>query len=599
MAARHDFQLHPDDRECVEQLVALLDGLPLAIELAAARVRVMSPQAVLARMGQRFKLLAAGGARRDRQATLRAAFDWSWDLLTDAEKSALAQLSVFEGGFSLEAAEQVIDLSSCSGDHWVPDVLQSLVDKSFVRSLDGLRFDLLSSVQEYAAEHLRAPARYPGSGGLAENATQARHAAHFSRFVQRDTFGSISADLDNLSVACRRSVLHGEVQMAVEALVGAWSVLRHCGPFQAGHELARTVSAMPGLRGERRARVAMIEGCALHACGNMAQSQRQLELALAESRDAGDRGVEAQVLNSLGALHGSQGRLQEARSYHGAALQIARETADRSEECAALNGLGTVHVDSGVTEEALRCFDMALQAARSAGDRRWECGVLGNLGGALFNLGKAEEAAQHFAAALAVAREIGSRTWEVSARCNLGALHHARGELDAAATELQASLSLAQAIGQLGVECVSRCNLGLVCFAREQWAEAQEHYRAALALARELKDRRSEGLFLGYLGQVQARLRRFDDARTGIAEGERLLREVADQFSLGLLMCHRVEVEHLAGDDEAAGRAFAVARDQAAGMAVSGASELTQALQRAATMLPTRMGEAEPLRSGG
>ena len=100
MAARHDFQLHAGRRECVEQLVALLDGLPLAIELAAARVRVMSPQAVLARMGQRFKLLAAGGARRDRQATLRAAFDWSWDLLTDAEKSALAQLSVFEGGFS-------------------------------------------------------------------------------------------------------------------------------------------------------------------------------------------------------------------------------------------------------------------------------------------------------------------------------------------------------------------------------------------------------------------------------------------------------------------------------------------------------------------
>jgi predicted ATPase/class 3 adenylate cyclase len=593
-AARQDFRLRADDREAVEQVVGLLDGLPLAIELAAARVRVMTPRAVLARMGQRFKLLAAGGARRDRQATLRATFDWSWDLLTDAEKSALAQLSVFEGGFSLEAAEQVVDLSACQGEHWVPDVLQSLVDKSFVRSADGHRFDLLSSVQEYAAEHLRAPARYPGSGGAAEAATQARHAAHFSRFVPPGGFINIAPDLDNMIVACRRSVLQGEAQKAVDTLAGAWSVLQHCGPFQTGHELARLLAALPGLRPVQRARVAMIEGCALHACGDVAAAQRQLELALAVAREAGEGRIEAQVLNSLGALHGSQGRLQEARSYHGAALQIARDGGDLSEECAALNGLGTVHVDLGMTEEALQCFDMALQAARKAGDRRWECGVLGNLGGALFNQGKADEAARHFAATLAAAREIGSRTWEVSARCNLGALHHSQGELDAAAAELQAALSLARAIGHLGVECVSRCNLGLVCFAREQWPEAHDQYRAALALARELKDRRSEGLFLGYLGQVQARLRRFDDARASIADGERLLREVDDQFSLGLLMCHRVEVEYLDGDDEAAGRAFTLARDLAGGLAATGASELTQALQRAAALLPLRRDAAEP-----
>jgi predicted ATPase/class 3 adenylate cyclase len=593
-AARQDFRLHPEDRSTVEQVVGLLDGLPLAIELAAARVRVMSPQALLSRMGQRFKLLAAGGARRDRQATLRAAFDWSWDLLTDAEKSALAQLSVFEGGFSLDAVEQVVDLCGCAGDPWVPDVLQSLVDKSFVRSLDGRRFDLLSSVQEYAAERLRTAASYPGSGDAAELGAQARHAAHFSRFVPRESPGDMAVELDNLGIACRRSALRGDTQLAVDTLVGAWSVLQHCGPFQAGHELARKVAEMPGLQGAQRARVAVIEGCALQACGDMASSQRQLELALAGARDAGDRRVEAQALNSLGALHSFLGRLPTARSYHDAALLTARELADAPEECAALNGLGTVHVDLGLTEEALRYYRLALEAARGARDRRWECAVLGNLGGALFNLGRAAEAAENFAAALATAREVGSRTREVSARCNLGALHHSRGDLDVAAAELQAALSLAQSIGHLGVECVSRCNLGLVCFAREQWPEAHEHYRAALALARELKDRRSEGLFLGYLGQVQARLRHFDDARSSIGDGERLLREVADQFSLGLLMCHRVEVEHLAGDDTAAGRAFTMAEELAGGLAATGASELTQALRRAAALLSLRREEAVP-----
>lgn len=148
--------LRPDaaDLSAIAELVDVLDGLPLAIELAAARIRVMSPRMLLVHMRDRFRLLGAPNGRRDRQATLRAAFDWSWDLLSDAEKSALAQLSVFEGGFTLESATAVIDLSDIADAPWIVDVVQSLVDKSFVRRADGDRFDCLASVRAYAAEHL-------------------------------------------------------------------------------------------------------------------------------------------------------------------------------------------------------------------------------------------------------------------------------------------------------------------------------------------------------------------------------------------------------------------------------------------------------------
>jgi predicted ATPase len=114
-AARQDFKPTADDSSAIAGLAKLLDGLPLAIELAAARVRVMSPQALVERMSERFKLLASTGRRQDRQATLRATFDWSWDLLSDADKSTLAQLSVFDSGFTLESAEAVIDLQACDG----------------------------------------------------------------------------------------------------------------------------------------------------------------------------------------------------------------------------------------------------------------------------------------------------------------------------------------------------------------------------------------------------------------------------------------------------------------------------------------------------
>lgn len=134
-----DLSESADDKAAIAVLMNLLEGIPLAIELAAARVRVMSPRTLLSRMSERFKLLSSSGGRVDRQATLRAVFDWSWDLLSLPEQAALAQLSVFEGGFTLEAVEGVLDLSRYDEAPWPVDVLQSLVQKSLVREVDADR----------------------------------------------------------------------------------------------------------------------------------------------------------------------------------------------------------------------------------------------------------------------------------------------------------------------------------------------------------------------------------------------------------------------------------------------------------------------------
>ena len=131
-------------------------------------------------MSERFKLLSSTGGRLDRQATLRAVFDWSWDLLSLPEKAALAQVSVFEGGFTLESVEAVLDLSAYENAPWPMDALQSLVQKSLVRQVADGRFDLLVSVQEYAAEQLRTTARYAGSGPAALVAAEIRHGAYFA-----------------------------------------------------------------------------------------------------------------------------------------------------------------------------------------------------------------------------------------------------------------------------------------------------------------------------------------------------------------------------------------------------------------------------------
>ena len=159
-AARPGWSPTGEERKAVEELSHQLDGMPLAIELAAARMAMLSPAQLVQGLPRRFDLLA--GARGDasaRQATLRGAIDWSWELLQGHEQLALAQLSVFRGGFTIEAAEAVVSLSSFPRAPWALDVVQALRDKSLVRTWEAggeQRFGFLESIREYAVEKLKA-----------------------------------------------------------------------------------------------------------------------------------------------------------------------------------------------------------------------------------------------------------------------------------------------------------------------------------------------------------------------------------------------------------------------------------------------------------
>ena len=295
----------PDDGEldALWPLLALLDGLPLAIELAAARIHVMPPRVLLARMRDRFKLLTSTGhGRVDRQATLRAVFDWSWDLLSEAERAALAQLSVFEGGFTLDAVEAVLDLAAFDADLWPIDALQSLVQKSLVRHPTDDRFDLFVSVQAYAAEHLRTPGRYAGSGPEAWLSAQRRHGAWFAEFSEAQAQANDCADVENLVTACRRAVQRSDGAQAERLLRTAWAALKLRGPFQVGVDLANDVRGIPGLDDAALAIVELLAGESLEACGRSAEAYSHFEASRAMAAAAGDRLGAARAEHCLGEL---------------------------------------------------------------------------------------------------------------------------------------------------------------------------------------------------------------------------------------------------------------------------------------------------------
>ena len=588
-AARSDFLPGADDEAAIPQLVKLLDGLPLAIELAAARVRVMPPRALLARMDQRFKLLAAAGARHDRQATLRAAFDASWELLTPVEKSALAQLSVFEGGFSIEAAEAVVDLAADdAGTHWALDVLQSLHDKSFVRSVADTRMELLTSVQEYAAEHLRTPGRFAGSGPVAAAAAQARHVAHFAAIDTRSVTAGHCVELDNLVQACRRAVASGNADLAVAVLERAWIALELHGPFSAGASLANLVAGLPGSAAQVQARASRVLGAALYAAGDPAAAKRHFETALRADGDA----IEAQLNVDLGKIAAGDGELDAANERFSCALAAARRSGARLVECAALNGLGSICTDQGRYDEARAHYKSALRIARDAGDRHWEGGLHGNLGNVHAVLGQTDAAQADYERSLAAARETGDRRWEGNALSNLGLLNYERGRAADALQQFEAALQIAREIGHRRLEGVALCNLGIARQAIGDLATARFDFEAAVALARAIGERQTLGQALGYLGLLLARQGEFGAARERLDDGAAILRQISSHVDLGLLLCARAEAEHLAGDVSAAHNAIGEAAAIAAAIGAESAidSELARTLDRVRALVAAARG---------
>jgi predicted ATPase/class 3 adenylate cyclase/Tfp pilus assembly protein PilF len=590
-AIRPGWQPQEQELDALWPLLGLLDGLPLAIELAAARLHVMPARVLLERMRDRFRLLTSSGSGRiDRQATLRAVFDWSWDLLNETEKAALAQLSVFDGGFTLDAVEHVLDLTHIDADPWPVDVLQSLVQKSLVRHPADDRFELLVSVQEYAAEHLRTPGRYAGSGDDARMSAEQRHGAWFAEFSDTVAQAHDCVELENLVMACRRAVRRGDGKQAVRLLHPAWAALKLRGPFQVAVDLGNEVRAIAGLDDRSVASVELLVGEALEACGRSAEAYAHFEASHAMAVATGDRVAIARAQCSLGELDTYTGRADAARRRLNAAGATAFESGDRRLACAVHNALGNMEQLLGRIDAAQTEFDAALTLARAVGDRHREAAILGNLGNLCIDRGELDPAITYHRAALEAARSVGNRRLEGNTLCNLGMVQLMGGQLHAAQADLTLALAAARDLGQAHLEGVVLCNLGIVSGRCDRPDAAREYFELALAAARAAGDRYAEGQTLGYLGVLHARADRPRDALQCLDAGEALLRATADMSSLGVLLCGRAEALHLAGDRTAAAAALSEAATIARNIGAGPDSELGQALEPARKMLDAAAG---------
>jgi predicted ATPase/Tfp pilus assembly protein PilF len=507
-AARIDFEPSGADQEAIGALVRLLDGLPLAIELAAARVRMMSPEMLLARMDERFRLLVSQGGRADRQATLKATLDWSWSLLSEPEREALAQLSVFEGGFVLPDAERVLEVEGA----WAADLLQSLLDKSLVQRLPGQRLGLLVSVQQYAAAQLRQ------RGGTA--GAELRHGRTFAARGERqqlerlDQQGGaarravLGAELDNLRAACKRAIARGDALVAAATARACWELYQRLGPLSAGAELLEAALTVPALERADALFLRWQAGVAALLAGPWQTARAHAEAAVALADSPQD---ERYGLSLLGRVHAQQGRRQQARQHFEAALARAREAGDRRQQGVLLNNLGCLTWREGDPARARPQFEAALALTREIGCLADEAVYVTNLGVMLGEMEQLEEAHACYERALAAHREVGDPEREAAVLTNLGELARTRGDLPTA---------------------------------RARFEEARDRARA-------LGDPGNEGFAMGGLANVHALLGELELARQQLEGGIRLLKISGDMHELILFVCLRARWAQQQGWPEA------------------------------------------------
>jgi predicted ATPase/DNA-binding SARP family transcriptional activator len=464
------------ERKAVAEICRLVEGLPLAIEMASAWTRLLGCRAIADDV-KRGTALLVGSDRPRRQASIEAVFEQSWRLLTLAERDALAGLSVFHDGCTHDAARRVAGA--------VLPVLAALADKSLLRVEAG-RFRLHALIAQWAGGKL-------GERG-ARGATEQLHFDYYARLLGRvvnnrgaaavQALADVEPDLGNLLAAWRFGIEHGRADM----LDAAATLARFFQIRGRSAEGLRWLEAAHAAFGDSAA-----DACHLLAAlanleyrtGRYADSERHAAAALGTFRENGDARGAMNCLNMLGATALQSGRFEASVEYFDEALGIARRDRDRDSETAFLQNLAQALQMRGAYDAALARTQEALALARGRGDRELQLIALNNVGNLTRILGHPAESVAAVTEALAIAQAAQLRGYRAALLTNLALAHMDLPDLDAAGEFASRALAELNEGGEPSLECLLRCVLGRIATARCEFEHAAREFATALSWCRE------------------------------------------------------------------------------------------------------------------
>jgi predicted ATPase/class 3 adenylate cyclase len=502
----HGFTLTRSNAADVLRICRRLDGIPLALELAAARTRSLTPGQLANRLSESLDLLTKGwrGAEQ-RQASLYGAVRWSYDLLTAAEQTVFRRLAVTVGSFDLDLAEALYP----EGDAF--DLMDSLVDKSFVLAADG-RFRLLETMRTFAENEL-------------------------ARSDEADLAMQLHQEwaVSWLTVGPERAVEQIDLQHA---------------------NLLAVLPALPRTDAVTHGRFLLRLSTYWHLRGHWRLSRREL-LPYLERPDR-DRELEGLLAGALGFLELGLGELESGKEHYLVAVAVARELGDPGVEAGCLSGLGSVEGALGQFTEAIDHFELGLSLARAVGDEDLAMRLTVNLGGVLGAKGDKQGAHESFTRALALAQRMGDRHAEGICAGNLGIACYELGRYDEAQAHQQRALDLARRVGDRSSEGQWLGTLAQVATALGDHDAARAFAEQALDIARDLGDRMMEAHWIAAHGDIAARTENWPMAIARYTEALELAREIGHPNVQVTWMGSLVEVT-LAGGDRARAAEYAAA----------------------------------------
>ncbi|MEO7719695.1 MAG: tetratricopeptide repeat protein [Capsulimonas sp.] len=536
-AARNDFALTGANAAAVAEICARLEGAPLAIELAAARIRAMTAEQMAARLDDHLTLLSGGSrAAMSRQQTMRATLDWSFALLTVQEQILLARVSVFSGGWTLEAAEAV-----CAGDDIprsaVLDLLTSLVDKSLIifdGSAAAERYRMLETVRQYGAEHLQEGAEVCGrhlawAAALVEAATQLRGAELFQQLA------ALEAEYSNLAAAL------------------AWVGMQP----DTDTEAARIGLSLAG---------GLSQYWHMHALH--VQGRRYLIQALDRPGARETTAARARALNGAGVLSYSHGDYSAARGFYSECLDVRRQLDDGRGQAVALNNLGNVALILCDPLSARALFEEAQVRFQDAEDVRGSAQALSNLANVAYYLKEYETSRNFYEQVIVIFQSMNDTHSVARTLGNLGNVAYEQADYTEARVRHEQSLDLFREFKDYSGVARQLVHIGNAMRRQGEDSSAEALYEEALGLFRQTADQQGVSEALTRLGFIADKKNKLLAAKSLHQQSLEIGRSVG--YKLGTLD----NLKALAGIEDKQGRPERAVRLWAAAHSLGGALDI-------------------------
>ncbi len=512
-AARPDFVLTGQNSGAVVQICVRLDGIPLAIELAAARIRVLSVEEIAARLDDRFRLLAGNQTAIPRQQTLRALVTWSYDLLTEKERILFRRLSVFAGGWTLKAAEQV-----CSGpdleEREILDLLTGLIDKSFIIGENHSgheRYHFLETMLKYSQERLEESQ---------EAVEFTRKQIEYYRKLAAGSYGKmwgsqqaywlaqLDEERDNLRMALERLLHTVEDEEGMLQMAGSlWRYWEIRGDLSEGRAwLEASLAKNPHAPDYRRANGLGGAGHLARQQGDYIRAQSLHEQSLALFRKLGDKLNLARQLNALGEIARFLGDNDRSLTLHKESLRLRYEIGDKEGIAVSLRQMGVIARDRGQYPYARKLLAESLKLESELGDRLLEALSLNDLGLVAYCLSEYEEASRLFRQAMSIQQDLNDKLGISNSLQNLGNAAKVHGDFKEAGQRYNECLRLKKELGdKRGISRVTS-SLAEVAFRQGKYPLAADLAMQSLALSQELGLKRgilSSKELLGFVAHYQ------------------------------------------------------------------------------------------------